>query len=190
MANPEYTRTREMALRANTIGPSACVGDGKCCTPDIPLTKGDLAVIVKNVRRSNIPREVVRETIERSNDLNRQDKCAFLDPDNKCSIYPYRPVTCIVWGIGGLPMDKPDYYKAKREWEKSGTPDEYPNVTLEQFTCLGCRFMTAFDATKIEANELAMKASEANTNTLKKKNGEPYALMDYVKTELPYELQR
>lgn len=189
MANPEYIRAREMALEAMSIEPSSCVGDGQCCTSDVPITKGDMGVIVKDIRSGKIPSEVVNASIERSKYPERSGKCPFLDLSNKCSIYESRPLICITWGIGGVfcpsetvIIDSLDKMVADGTLEET-KPGTIRNMELKQATCVACRFLTAFNTTSVKANDLA---NEANTHIKPIiRGGRKYSTMDFVKTDLP-----
>ncbi len=183
MPNLEYMHAREIGLRANAIEPSACVGDGACCTSQVPLTKGDVGIIIEDIRRGRISREVVDATIDRSQDPERSEQCPFLDTENRCSIYESRPLICIIWGVGGPPspmghIDLGDLV------EKTG-PDRIRNMDLEQTTCFKCHLMTAFDTTSVEANKLAREASLQTAPVLMKR-GRQYTTTEFVKRELPY----
>ncbi|MEX2007849.1 MAG: YkgJ family cysteine cluster protein [Candidatus Levyibacteriota bacterium] len=187
MANPEYMHARELGLRAMSIETSACVGEGACCTSQVPISKGDIGIMVKDIHSGKISREVIDATIERGKDPERSEQCPFLDIDNKCSIYESRPLVCITWGIGGelSPMGHVDLSKmiASGELEETGS-GRIRNMDLNQATCLTCRLITAFDTTSIEANNLA---SEANNQVLPViKKGRDYTTTDFVKNELPY----
>ena len=189
MANPEYMRAREMALKAMSIEPSACVGDGQCCTFDVPITKGDMGIIAKDIRSGKISREIVNASIERSKDPERNEKCPFLDPDNKCSIYESRPLVCITWGIGGVfspsetvVVTSLDNMVADGTLEETG-PGRIRNIELKQTTCVPCRFLTAFDTTSVEANDLANAANAFLKPIMK--GGRKYSTMDFAKTDLP-----
>lgn len=184
MPNPEYMLAREMALRANEIGPSSCVGNGACCESTTPLVIGDAGLIIRDIRSGKISSETINETISRSQDPKRQTLCPFLNTENRCSIYESRPLTCVVWGIGGLPLDGEDYARAIRGWERSGIPDTYPNIDLNQLTCLKCRLSTASNSTKIEANELALKASRFAEIRTERRRGGQYTVSQFVKAEL------
>ncbi len=187
MANPEYMRARELGLSAMSIEPSACVGDGACCTSQVPITKGDIGIIVKDIKSGKISSEVVDAAIARSKDSEKTEQCPFLDNDNRCSVYESRPLVCITWGIGGLPssMGHVDLSKMISDGVLEETkPGRIRNMDLEQATCLTCHLITAFDTTSTEANDLANKANTQIIPIIK--SGRDYTTTDFVKKELPY----
>lgn len=183
MANPEYMHAREIGLRANAIEPSACVGNGACCTSEVPLTKGDVGIIERDIRHGRISREVVNAAIARSQDPERSEQCPFLDFENRCSIYESRPLICIVWGIGGAPSPA-GHIDLGNLVEETG-PGRIRNMDLEQATCFQCRLMTAFDTTSVEANELAREAS-LQTEPVLIKRGREYTTAEFVRKDLPF----
>jgi Fe-S-cluster containining protein len=93
-----------------------CTGCGNCCKdPLLPLTDADLRRILRGTGER--ARDVVRFVISRVIDMDdepqafvrlRQGKrvmvlaqagrsCRFLDSDNRCTIYAFRPVGCRVF---------------------------------------------------------------------------------------------
>ena len=178
MASPEYTLARQTAFRANEIETSSCVGEGACCESTVPLTRGDLGIIISDIRRGKISSKIINEAISRSQDPQRSGRCPFLNPENRCDIYESRPLTCMVWGIGGDPLDPENYADAVRNY-KNGGLNRYPNLLLEQNTCISCRMQTAFGSTSIEANELALKACRAIVPLRKK--GQDYTILKFVR---------
>lgn len=186
MANSEYMRARESALYANSIEPSSCIGDAACCDAEVPVSSGDIGVIIRDIRNGKIARNVIDDAVRRNQDPERNNRCPFLTEGNKCSIYESRPIVCVVWGIGGLPIDEESYQQSVNEWKVTGESQQYPNMLLEQSTCIGCRIQTCFNSTSVEANEAALRApgmAQATYPIMKK--GKPYTLTQFVTTELP-----
>ncbi len=185
MANPEYIHARELGLQAMSIEPSACVADGAaaCCTSEVPITKGDIGIIVGDIRKGKISREVVDAAIVRSKDPERSEQCPFLDSDNRCSIYESRPLICITWGIGGIPLPLADRIDVKGLVEEA-EPGRIRNIDLEQATCFTCHIVTAWDTTSLEANRLAADANKQVIPVIKK--GRDYTTTEFVKRDLPY----
>lgn len=179
MANPEYMHAREIGLRANSIESSACVANGTCCISDVPLTKGDVEIIVEGIRQGQISRDVIYATIDRSRDSKRREKCPFLNSENKCSIYDSRPLICIVWGIGGSP------HKFSLEGVQKAEPGRINNSDLIQQACLECHLLTVFNTTSEEANELAQEA-RLQAEPVLMEGGRKYTTSEFVKRELPF----
>lgn len=182
MANAEYISARNMALRANAIANASSCRKAFCCEASVPLTKGDLGIIVKGIRSGEITDDIVSDAIARSQDPEKNKICPFLTSEERCSIYDHRPLTCILWGIGGDPIDNKHYNQAVKESRQGGS-NTYPNLLLVQSTCLSCRITTHADSTPIEANELASKARSALR--YKRKGGKEYTIIDFTRKELP-----
>ena len=66
--------------------------------------------------------------------------------------------------------------------EETG-PGRIRNIELKQTTCVPCRFLTAFDTTSVEANDLANAANAFLKPIMK--GGRKYSTMDFAKTDLP-----
>ena len=90
-----------------------CVGCGRCCTETIvPVTDSDVKRLMKHTGKK--AQEIVRffgtadvewtdgdESWIHTTDGNRflalikaQNRCQFLDDDNRCTVYEARPMTC------------------------------------------------------------------------------------------------
>lgn len=171
-----------MAFRANQISGASSCREAYCCETDVPLTKDDIGIIVNGIRSGEISSGVIKDAIARSEDPEQNGICPFLTPERRCSIYDHRPLVCVVWGIGGDPLDEKDYDLAVERY-KQGKSDTYPNMLLIQANCIPCRIETHPDSTPIEANELALKARKALR--YKRKGGEEYAMTDFLREELP-----
>lgn len=186
----KYMQAREMALAANLVkGASSCVGEGRCCAANVPLSKNDIAIITNDILEGRISHGALDDAIKRSNDP-QNNRCPFLTDNNRCSIYESRPYVCISWGIGGKPVPEysrlvedwvritnskeeidGNYERAAKEWKKDRKPSTVPNLALTQATCLDCRFNTAWEATPIEANEGMIVANLIYREVLRE-NGE------------------
>lgn len=182
MANAEYISARNMALRANEIANASSCREALCCEASVPLTRGDIGTIVKGIRSGKITDDIVSDAVARSQDPKHNEICPFLTPAQRCSIYKDRPLTCILWGIGGDPIDKKHYDQAV-EASRQGGSNTYPNLLLVQSTCLSCRITTHADSTPIEANQLALEARSALR--YKRKGGKEHTIIDFTREELP-----
>lgn len=207
--NPNYLQARDMALSANAVeGASACVGDGACCTAEVPIYTSDMLRITQDIQSGDISRQTVSDAIKRANDPSKAAACPFLTDDNLCSIYDSRPYICVAWGIGGEPMEPnlykkmatsweeisefegevpKDYNKAAQDWKENGVSSPVPNLCLEQATCLGCRFNTAWEATPIEANETVRQANRLwGKEMSKREEGRGRKMIpQFVRNDLP-----
>lgn len=114
-----------------------CCGDGNCCRHAIPLVEVD------DVRRLMAevglhPREFVRlyaagdmgdlvaregqeawlETTQGARVMGlrrRADQCLFLDGDNRCRVYPSRPLNCRIYPIDYLYSDNGTGIRVRRQ---------------------------------------------------------------------------
>ena len=65
-----------------------CNKCGRCCSNYLPLGKNEIKELKQLVRKHKI------KPIKRIIDINYYDTCPFLDINNKCIIYEFRPKIC------------------------------------------------------------------------------------------------
>jgi Fe-S-cluster containining protein len=103
--SPEYLELRRAALFLNSAMNSnhPCkAGLARCCTADASISPDDQQNIREGIHSGEIPQSIVEEAIRRAK-LPQNKKCGFLNMENRCSIYPRRPLLCIATGVIGIP---------------------------------------------------------------------------------------
>ena len=112
-------------------------GRGMCCEGATPVTKYDQGIIMQGVKSRDVSRKTIKLAARRA----RVDKtkCGFLDEERQCVIYPFRPIMCIMTGVGGLPNKLHPEVVDAIELFLSGGPDvEVPTGKLVTSMCPDC----------------------------------------------------
>lgn len=140
--NGYYSELRELQqnLNENYTEFNLCEGTGDCCEPNLFILNQDMEVIKSGVKQGDIPLDVVQRAKERARDPNLTN-CSFLSNDNRCTIYPFRPLVCMYYGYGGYPHTGKNIDEEKREAIQRGEfelGETIPNTELGVFACEGC----------------------------------------------------
>jgi hypothetical protein len=135
---PSYESIRQTLVAAQAkVGPTPCLrGKAECCDRTVGLSRADAALLLHSLANGEIPDSVRERAV--TNNLDRQsDRCPFLGDSRECTIYPFRPLICLAWGIGG--RARPDTAAAlsrrKQLQEKSGIEQ---SVDVEEIACYAC----------------------------------------------------
>lgn len=92
-----YDEAREIALIASSLenqkGTLCTEGNANCCTSDAEVVAKDVNHIFEGFRSGILPIEALEVALYRA--ATNDSRCPFLDDDNGCSIYEYRPLICI-----------------------------------------------------------------------------------------------
>lgn len=130
-----YSEFREKAERFNAQAAkySFCKGiNGGCCIPNVNMLEDDKKLIIDAASRGKIEKSVIRRARRRAKDPE-VNSCPFLGDDEKCTIYPYRPIKCIQHGNGGIPRSEEDVKAIA-----SGAKESLTAKELVPFSCKDC----------------------------------------------------
>lgn len=120
-------RTAEVMNNRKSANHPCVRGNGECCRQrNISLTFEDAKLIERAVGRRQIPESVRQQAIANASDPTRE-YCPFFDIEGRvCTIYRYRPIICIAYGIGGIP-------------ESNGITTDVPKGRMRALNmCHGC----------------------------------------------------
>lgn len=115
LLDPRYRQVRQTAEQLNSRMPAdhPCQrGNGECCmVRDLAMTMDDLGVIAEGIANEDISQETLHQAMRNEGDEENQ-YCPFFDRTNRvCTIYEYRPLVCVSYGMGASPESQ-DVYDA------------------------------------------------------------------------------
>lgn len=122
--SPEYTRVRKLAQKVSAQMPPEHFcrkGNGACCEiRDLALTEGDERVIFCGIKEGGISEKTIQKASQNVADKTNP-YCAFFDRTKRtCTIYPYRPIQCIAYGMSAIPLQTGEYKEVFLEREEAG----------------------------------------------------------------------
>lgn len=89
-----------------------CVaGNAECCTADAELISQDIDHLFEAFRSGQLPIEILHEAVARG--LEENARCPFLDDENNCTVYEYRPLICVGNNTVYMPLN--DTYLSRIE---------------------------------------------------------------------------
>jgi hypothetical protein len=118
-------------------GPTPCLrGKAECCDRTVGLSRADATLLLRAFAGGKIPDSVRERAVARNLD-RRNDRCPFLSDDRECTIYPFRPLICLAWGIGGRarPDTAAELSRRKQLQERTGLEQ---SVDVEEIACYAC----------------------------------------------------
>lgn len=136
-----YDLLRQAAFKANEKMPTHCHGcRGKCCTREVEITRDDADLIMSGVRSGEINQQTTRTALD-SADIKDSNRCPFLAGEDKCAIYDFRPIICVIYSAGGLFNSGAArrFYREKYKSDRAAGKETYVNrKDLVTLTCEGC----------------------------------------------------
>lgn len=134
--NTRYIEARRSAQKALELTPdSPCkIGIAQCCSADTPILREDADLILESFRSGKIDPIVGRKITANLDNPIRRGVCPFLDGDKRCMVYEDRPLLCMIYGTGGLPMSPASTIKLQTA--KAGAT--FNRVELECMACTSC----------------------------------------------------
>jgi hypothetical protein len=113
-------------------------GNGRCCNErDIPVTPSDERYIAAGIRSGKISAETVFRARKNAKDSS-VGHCPFLGPDKKCTIYEFRPIVCVVTGIGAKPNDPAKLQAENYHMKRTGEDRGFPSDSTQSCMCKPC----------------------------------------------------
>lgn len=108
----DYLARRSAAKRINSKMPAeypcrTCT-TGLCCQhPTVWVTLGDAKFILDGIKDREIPSSAKQKALKQAAEPSIRH-CAFYNPnkDNHCLIYNHRPITCMIYGFGAIPLSE------------------------------------------------------------------------------------
>jgi hypothetical protein len=136
---PRYSNLRislEEAQRKAGFNP--CIkGKAECCDRSVGLTRADATLLLRAFEEGQLPDNVRSRAYK--NVLDRHnDRCPFLDGNNECGVYRFRPLICMAWGIGGRPKPEIGLGLALRKSRQAVTGEEQ-FVSTDEIVCYACQ---------------------------------------------------
>lgn len=97
------------------ISSGSCKGCGHCCAESVHLFYSEFINLYKYL----ISEDLLDSTIEKVKVFHKQEwtvaqKCIFLQADNRCGIYPVRPLVCRLFGHKSKSQHNKDYRTIKK----------------------------------------------------------------------------
>ncbi len=142
-ADPQYYAMRARALDLSRRMPAnhPCqMGVGNCCEQrDIVVLEGDWRLILQAANDRAISNNTIERAHQQATDP-AETYCPFFDKKaRKCTIYPFRPITCISYGSGAFPKTVRRFEQAELEGALTGQPPSIPITECTRLSmCESC----------------------------------------------------
>ncbi len=134
-----FQRRSDAQIAMQDAPPSPCTaGKGRCCDGKVPVATADLNLIESAIASGKISEAIRLQAIANAEDPNRNNTCPFLGNDQLCMIYLYRPLTCMIWGIGGIPRSRGIAEKAVRGQQLLGIETTFEQNEITGLMCGSC----------------------------------------------------
>ncbi len=184
-----YKQVRSAAQIVNNAPISTpCVrGNGACCyQPEVPSTTEDHEVIIQAAKDGKIPKHIIDRALKRAFDPLSKG-CPFLGDNNECTIYPYRPVICMMYGTGAGPSSRQLLAEAMKK-RKSGKERGLKMPQVRPFLCDSC--MVSFNPRTVYPTLIVEKTLEVwDYIAVRAHEGKAMWLTNFVKYLLPAALK-